>query len=198
MLMSSAALKRLSWEEYVEQERHAAEKSEFFDGEVFAMAGGSANHSLVTVNFCGEARSALKGSGCRVYGSDMRVLCPTGLGTYPDGSIVCGEPQFQGDRQETLLNPVVIAEVLSPTTEAYDRGRKFKHYQTLPSLKEYVLISQDQIGIDHFARQSQTGQWLLTTFNDRGGALVLPAVDISLSMAEIYAGVTFDESASDG
>lgn len=190
--MSSAALKRMSWEEYVEHERHADQKSEFFDGELFAMAGGSANHALVATNFCGEARSELKPKDCRVYGSDMRVLCPNGLGTYPDASIVCGEPQFQGDGQDTLLNPIVIVEVLSPTSEAYDRGKKFEHYQSLPSLQEYVLISQDHVRIDHFARQPQTGQWLLTTYDDPTGLLDLPAVGISLSIAEIYAKVTFE------
>jgi Uma2 family endonuclease len=193
--MSSAALQRLSWEEYVEHERHATQKSEFFDGELFAMAGGSANHSLVATNFTREAGNALKPRDCRVYGSDMRVLCPNGLGTYPDASIVCGEPQFQGDGQDTLLNPVVIAEVLSPTSEAYDRGKKFEHYRSLPSLQEYVLISQDHVRIDHFARQSRTGQWLLTTYDDSAGLLDLPGVDISLGIAEIYAKVTFEQTA---
>jgi Uma2 family endonuclease len=192
--MSSAALKRMSWEEYVEHERHAVEKSEFFDGEMFAMAGGSYNHSLVGTNFCGEARNALKGSGCRVHGSDMRVLCPTGLGTYPDASIVCGEPEFQGQKQETLLNPIVIVEVLSPTTEAYDRGRKFEHYQSIPSLKEYVIISQDHVRIEHFARRQATGQWLLTTMSDPAGSCELPTLGVALSIAEIYAGVTFEAS----
>lgn len=192
--MSSAALKRLSWEEYVEHERHATEKSEFFDGELFAMAGGSANHSLVATNFTREAGNALKPRDCRVHGSDMRVLCPNGLGTYPDASIVCGEPQYEGDDEITLLNPLVIIEVLSPTTEAYDRGKKFEHYQTLPSLQEYVLISQDHVRIEHFARRSQFGQWLLTTFSDPDAALQLPAVGISLSIAEIYAKVTFETS----
>ena len=196
--MSSAALKRMCWEEYVERERQATEKSEFFDGELFAMAGGSFNHSLVATNLTREAGNALKGSGCRVNGSDLRILCPSGLGTYPDASIVCGEPQFQGERQETLLNPIVIVEVLSPTTEGYDRGKKFEHYQSLPSLKEYVLISQDHVRVEHFARQEATGKWLLTTLGDIEGSLELPAIGISLSVAEIYAGVTFDETATDG
>ena len=195
--MSSAALKRLSWEEYVEHERHATGKSEFFDGELFAMAGGSANHSLVATNFCGEARNALKPRDCRVHGSDLRVRCPNGLGTYPDASIVCGEPQYEGDDENTLLNPLVIVEVLSPTTEAYDRGKKFEHYQTLPSLQEYVLISQDHVRIEHFARQSQFGQWLLTTYNDPDGRLELPAVGITLSIAELYAKVKFEEADAD-
>src|SRR5690606_18773767 len=168
------------------------EKSEFFDGELFAMAGGSYNHSLVGANFIREAGNALKGSGCRVHGSDMRILCPTGLGTYPDASIVCGEPAFQVQQQEALLNPVVIVEVLSPTTEAYDRGKKFEHYQSIPSLKEYVIVSQDHVRVEHFARQQATGQWLLTTMSDPAGLFELPALGVSLSIAEIYAGVTFE------
>ncbi|MGE0374674.1 MAG: Uma2 family endonuclease [Planctomycetaceae bacterium] len=195
--MSSAALKRISWEEYVELERRAIEKSQFFDGELFAMAGGTFNHSLVATNFTREAGNALKGSGCRVNSSDLRILCPSGLGTYPDASIVCGEPQFQGEKQETLLNPVAIVEVLSPTTEGFDRGKKFEHYQSLRSLQEYVLISQDHVWIDHFARQSQTRKWLLTTYSDLEGRLELPAVNISLSIAEIYAKVMFETAATD-
>ena len=127
----------------------------------------------------------------------MRILCSTGLGTYPDASIVCGEPEFQGQKQETLLNPVVIVEVLSPTTEACDRGRKFEHYQSIPSLKEYVIISQDHVRIEHFARQQATGQWLLTAMSDPAGSLELPALGASLSIAEIYAGVTFEAQNSE-
>jgi Uma2 family endonuclease len=197
MLMSTAALKRLSWEEYVERERRAVEKSEFYDGELFPMAGGMANHSLVATNFRSEAGIALKSRNCRIYGSDMRVLCPTGLGAYPDASIVCGEPEFQGDKQETLLNPLAIVEVLSSTTERFDRGKKFEHYQSLRSLQEYVLISQDHVWIDHFARQSQTGKWLLTTYSDPESKLELPAVNISVSIAEVYAKVMFETAATD-
>ncbi|MBX3437171.1 MAG: Uma2 family endonuclease [Planctomycetaceae bacterium] len=189
--MSSAALKRLSWEQYVEYERDAPEKSEFYDGELFAMAGGSANHCLVATNFTREAGNALKSRNCRVYGSDMRVLCPTGLGTYPDASIVCSEPHYRGDGQDTLVNPVVLVEVLSPTTEAYDRGKRFEHYQSLLSLQEYVLISQDHVRIEHFARQRASGQWLLMTFSDPDGQVELPVVGIALSVAEIYAKVAF-------
>jgi Uma2 family endonuclease len=194
--MSSVSFKSLSWKEYVEHERHAAEKSEFFDGELFAMTGGSANHSLIATNFTAEVGNALRQRDCRVYSGGLRILCLTGLGTYPDASIVCGEPQYR-DEQQTLLNPVVIVEVLSSTTEAYDRGKKFAQYQALPSLQGYVLISQDHVRIDHFARQSRAGQWLLTTFSDPDGTLILPAIEISLSMAEIYAKVTFEEPATD-
>lgn len=195
--MSSAALKRLSWDEYVEFERHADEKHEYFDGEIFAMVGGSAWHSLIGGNVIGECREALKPKDCQVYTSDMRVFCPSGLGTYPDCSIVCGPPEYLDDaRKDTLLNPIVIFEVLSPTTEAYDRGKKFAHYETLASLKEYVLLSQDQVRIEHFARQPRAGQWLRTLVDDVVGTLQLPSLDITLSVAGLYAKVTF-EPASD-
>jgi Uma2 family endonuclease len=195
--MSSAALKRLSWDEYVQFERHADEKHEYYDGEVFAMVGGSAWHSLIGGNVIRVVGNALEPKDCQVYTSDMRVLCPSGLGTYPDCSIVCGPPEYLDDaKQDTLLNPIVIFEVLSPTTEAYDRGKKFAHYETLSSLKEYVLLSQDQVRIEHFARRPQAGQWLRTVVNDANGTLELPALGISLSLAQLYAKVTFEAPAN--
>lgn len=136
--MPIAALERPWWEEGVEHERHAAGKSQFFEGEHLGMAGGSANHRLVATNLCGEAGNALKSRNGRVYGSDTRVHCPYGLGTDPDASIVFGEPQFQGEGQETRLNPVVIVEVVPPGTEGDDRGKKFEHDQSLHSLQDYV------------------------------------------------------------
>lgn len=121
----------------------------------------------------------------------MRVRIPTDLYTYPDVSIVCGSPRFEGDQEDILLNPLVLFEVLSPSTEAYDRGRTFIHYQTVPSLKEYVLVAQDRPRIDHFARQGD-GRWLLTVVES--GELVLPALGISLPLNEIYAKATFLET----
>jgi Uma2 family endonuclease len=196
--MSSAVLKRQSWDEYVQFERRADEKHEYFDGEVFAMAGGSANHSLVGGNVIRAAGNALASKDCQVFTSDMRVLCPSGLGTYPDCSIVCGPPKYLDQtKKDTLLNPIVIFEVLSPTTEAYDRGKKFAHYETLSSLKEYVLLSQDQVRIEHFARQPQAGQWLRTVVNDAAGMLELPVLGIALSVAQLFAKVTFEPQTDD-
>jgi Uma2 family endonuclease len=189
--MSTAAVKRYSVDEYLALERASRDiKHEFLDGEIFAMAGASEPHNLIAMNFASELRAALKSRDCRVYPSDMRVQCPTGLFTYPDVSVVCGPREFADDRNDTLLNPLVIIEVLSPTTADYDRGRKFKNYQTIGSLREYVLVEQDQPSIDHIARQSD-GRWLITSLTGLGAVLSLPALDISVPMGEIYAKIEF-------
>ncbi len=190
--MSTSALKRLSWDEYLEHERLATEKSQFFDGEMFAMSGGSLNHSLIGSNLVREVGNALKPRERQAHGSDMRVVCPSGLGTYPDSLIVCGQPEFYDQRVDTLTNPTIIFEVLSPTTELFDRGGKFLSYQSLPSLREYVLVAQDRMRIEHFSRQPKLGQWLLTVIEDSDAELLLPTIDIRLSLNEIYAKVTFD------
>lgn len=124
----------------------------------------------------------------------MRILCPSGLGTYPDCLIVCSQPEFVDSHKDTLTNPTVIFEVLSPSTESFDRGGKFGNYQSLPSLKEYVLVSQDRLRIEHFVRQPQADQWLLTVIEGIDADLVLPSIEIRLSLAEIYAKVSFEES----
>lgn len=189
--MATGALKRYTAEEYLALERAAETKSEFFDGEIFAMAGASARHNLIVANLIREAGNALKGRSCDVYASDMRVCSPSGLWTYPDVTIVCGKPIFDDDELDILLNPTVLFEVLSRSTEAYDRGRKFRHYGTLESLREYVLVSQEQRWIEHFARQPD-GRWLLTSVSE--GRVELPALDISLAVDEIYDRVTFDDA----
>jgi Uma2 family endonuclease len=189
--MSTAAVKRYSVDEYLALERASRDvKHEFFDGEIFAMAGASSPQNLIALNIASELRSALKTRDCLVHPSDMRVQCPTGLYTYPDVSVVCGKPQFADDRNDTLLNPLVIIEVLSPTTADYDRGGKFKNYQTIGSLREYALVEQDQPSIDHIARQND-GRWLITSLTGLDGGLSLPSLDLSVPMAEIYAKVDF-------
>lgn len=187
--MSTSAVKRYTVEEYLALERASETKHEYFDGEIFDMAGASRAHNRIAANLVQQLSNALDDSPCEVYPSDMRVKLPTGLYTYPDVSIVCSEPQFEGDRQDVLLNPMVIVEVLSPSTEAYDRGRKFRNYQTIESLREYVLVSQDRMQVEHFARRPGSDQWLLTTVDDPTGTITLPAIDCALSMAEIYAKV---------
>lgn len=187
----STALKRLSVTDYLTFERASDTKHEFFDGEVFAMAGASEPHNLIAGNLIGELRNALRQSPCRVYPSDMRVVLPTGLRTYPDVVVVCDKPQFEDDRHDTLLNPLVIFEVLSPSTELYDRTRKFAHYRTCPSLREYVLVSQDQSLVEHFARQPETGQWLLTAHDSLDADLELPALQIRIPLREVFAKVEF-------
>lgn len=191
--MSTAAVKRLSVDEYLAFERASEVKHEYYDGEMFAMAGAKEAHNLIVANLIGELQNALKSRGCRVYPSDMRFLCPTGLWTYPDISVVCTQPEFEDANRETLLNPLSIIEVLSPTTEAYNRGRKFRHYQTIDSLQEYVLVAQERPQIDHFIRQPKSGQWLFTTVDDLGAAVALSAIECTIPLAEVYANVQFED-----
>jgi Uma2 family endonuclease len=189
--MSAGALKRMSWEEYLAQERQAETKSEYFDGELFAMAGGTRRHSVLATNVARHLGNALEGHPCETYNSDMRVRCPNGLGTYPDVSVAC-DPLFEDDREDTLLNPVVIVEVLSPSTEGWDRGGKFKAYRGLSSLREYLLISQDERLIEHYVRQSQFDQWLLTTCTEPGSHVELPTLNLRLTIDDVYARVDFE------
>jgi Uma2 family endonuclease len=186
--MNSAALRRLSVDDYLAIERSAEMKSEFYDGEMFAMAGGSKNHNIIAVNLIGELRAALKGRPCQVFGSDMRVKVPSGLYTYPDVGIVCGGTQMEGKSEDTLLNPVVLIEVLSDSTEDYDRGRKAKHYWSIPSLKEYILVSQNAAQIDRVVRET-ADRWTTTNLASLNGALSLAALNVSIPLAEIYANV---------
>lgn len=193
-MIMSTALKRISVQEYLKREREAAFKSEYFQGEVFAMAGGSPKHSLIGANFVGEARQALKGRPCAVFNSDLRVrVQPTGLYTYPDASIVCGDLEFDDDQQDTIVNPTVVAEVLSDSTEKYDRGRKADHYRQVASLQELVLISQDYPHVECFTRQAD-GNWLFQEEKELAASFNLPSLGISLALAEIYRNVQFDEA----
>ena len=184
--MSLQAQKRYTPEEYLALERQAQCKSEYYAGEVFAMAGASRWHNLIVANVIGELRSQLKGRPCTTYPSDMRVkISPTGLYTYPDVIVVCGEAQFEDTQQDTLLNPTLIVEVLSESTEAYDRGGKFAHYRKLASLMEYVLIAQTKSHIEHYVRQPDN-RWLLEEAESLHGTVHFPAIDCHLSLAEVY------------
>src|SRR5258707_8863935 len=147
-------ISRLSEAECLRLEREAEARSEYFDGEVFALAGGTRSHSLIQTNLIGELRSRLKSTDCVVYNTDLRVKVEaTGLLTYPDVSVVCGEQRFLDEEEDTLLNPVVVVEVLSDSTEAYDRGKKFEHYRQIPSCRGYLLVSQKEPRIEQFIRQ---------------------------------------------
>ena len=193
--MSSAAIQRYSPTDYLALERAGEFKHEFFDGEMFLMAGGTIEHSQVAANVIRALGNALADTGCRVLTSDMKIKLPTGLYTYPDASVVCDQPQYEDDHKDVLLNPLLIVEVLSPSTEAYDRGQKFRHYQTCPSLREYVLIAQDRSAVDHYLRQP-SGQWLLTTFESLDATMPLPSLGVGLRLREIYAKVEFPAEAS--
>jgi len=173
-------------EEYLALEREAATKSEFVNGEIFAMAGASCVHMTIAFNVAGELHRQLKGRPCTAYISDMRVkVSPTGMYTYPDMVVVCGREQLEEGEVDTLLNPTVIIEVLSPSTEGYDRGAKFAHYRRLESLQEYLLVAQDAVHLEHYVRQAD-GRWLLSEANRLGDEIYLPAIDCRLSLAEVY------------
>jgi Uma2 family endonuclease len=189
--MSALAKPRLTPEEYLARERKAEFKSEYFAGETFAMAGTSMKHSLIVANVVGELRPQLKRRPCHVYPTDMRVkVSPTGLYTYPDVTVVCGKPQFEDEKEDIVLNPTVVFEVLSESTEDYDRGRKFVHYRTIESLREYVLIAQDECRVERFERQPDSS-WLLSVTDRMEDTLRLPAIGCELPLAEIYHKVEF-------
>ena len=184
-------VQRLTAKEYLALERAAEFKSEFYDGEMYAMAGGSEAHSLIASNLLVALRRLLNGRPCVTFNSDLRVkVLESGLFTYPDLSVVCGERQFLDDSRDTLLNPGMIAEVLSPSTEAYDRGAKFSLYKEVASLTEYLLVSQSEPAVDLFIRHSSS-EWRVRSAKGLDSALELPELGVTLSLREIYADVTF-------
>jgi Uma2 family endonuclease len=189
--MSSAAFKtRCTPEQYLALERKAPEKHEYYDGEIFAMAGASREHNLIVGNLHGELRAQLLDRPCEAYMSDMRLLVSaTGLYTYPDVTAVSGEPQFEDIEVDTLLNPNVIVEVLSPSTEAHDRGRKFAHYRRLESLREYVMVAQDQVHVERYTRQGN--EWLLTELSRLEDTLRLESIGCTVALHRLYAKVQF-------
>ena len=179
-------------EEYLARERKALDKSEYRDGQIYTMPGANRKHNLITGNTLAELNVQLRNRVCEVYPSDMRVkVSPTGTYTYPDVVVVCEEPQFEDTHFDTLLNPTVLIEVLSPSTAAYDRGEKFASYQKLDSLCEYVLISQDRVRVEYYLRQKQT--WDLTEFHSLSDIFRLVSIACELSLQAIYAKVQFSE-----
>lgn len=185
----------LTPQKYLEMERAADFKSEYYAGEVFALAGASPRHVMIVTNTAGTFLNRLRSRPCYTYSSDLRLLVsPTGLYTYPDVIVVCGRPQLEDHHDDTLLNPSVIVEVLSPSTEAYDRGAKFSQYRRLESLTDYLLISQDRALVEHYERQpdenSPAGEpgtrWLLTAYQGLDNTVIIPSIDVELPLKEIY------------
>jgi Uma2 family endonuclease len=187
--MSVAPKRKFTAAEYLAIERQAEYRSEFLDGEMFAMAGASREHNILKDNLIVEVGIQLKGGPCRTLSTDQRVkIDRTGMYTYPDIVIVCGKPEYDPADRDTLTNPQVLFEILSPTTEASDRGRKFRHYQQLPSLREYILVSQDRMQVERFVRQPDD-TWVLTVFADPDGEFSLASAPVRFPLAAIYAGV---------
>jgi Uma2 family endonuclease len=188
--MSSQRKTHLSSEEYLALERKAETRSEYLDGDMVAMSGGSREHNLIVTNFIRELSAQLKGRPCEVFSNDMRVkVSPTGLYTYPDVVVVCGEPQFEDANVDTLMNPTVLVEVLSDSTESYDRGVKFGHYRKVESLIEYLLVAQHEYRIEQYVRQPE-GPWVRSDVRGLTSTLNLPSIQCAIPMAEIYDRVT--------
>ena len=179
-------------QEYLAMEREATYKSEYVDGEIFAMAGASPQHSLITTNVIREISTQLLDKPCQIYSSDMRIdLRENGMYSYPDAVVVCGEPVFSDEFNDNLTNPVLIVEVLSKSTEGYDRGEKFIRYRKLATFQEYVLISQYGYHIEHYFRQPNK-IWALSEYTDLDAMISLPTIECSLILANVYNKVKFD------
>ena len=178
--------------EYLASERAAQMRHEFHDGRVYAMAGATEAHVLIAANMTGELRSALRDRPCRVYSSDMKVKIESaGLYTYPDVTVACGDRRFVDERKDTLLNPAVVIEVLSESTESYDRGQKFEWYRTVPSITDVLLVSQDRPIVEQYTRQAD-GTWVLHELRI-ADTLVIASLDCRVPVAEVYLKV-FPES----
>ena len=189
--MSAHAHPRLTPEQYLEIERSADFKSEYYDGRMYAMSGGSFRHGLIIGNLTREVSLALRKKPCSAIPNDLRVaVSPQGLFTYPDVVVVCGEPRFAGDQRDTLVNPTVVLEVLSPSTEGYDRGFKSEQYRSIESLQEYGLISQVKPHIEVFRRQPH-GQWLLSDFGGLEAVCRLESIGCEIALCDIYEKVDF-------
>ncbi|MCB1189732.1 MAG: Uma2 family endonuclease [Leptospiraceae bacterium] len=179
--------------EYLDLEENSETKNEYFNGQIYAMAGASVKHITIASNLIMSLGFQLRKKNCVVFGSDMRVkISDTGLYTYPDISIACEDRKLTGDKTNTLLNPVVIVEVLSDSTERYDRGEKFAHYRQLSSLQEYVLVSQNSKKIEKFSRNS-AGKWELTETTVEVPEIDLPMINCKLSIEEVYDKVDMDK-----
>jgi len=175
----------ISFTEYVAREQESETKHEHVQGKIYAMAGGSPEHSLIAMNIGAELRAALRGKACRAYSSDLRIRIPaTGLATYPDVTIICGTLMHDPEDRNTAINPSVIVEVLSPSTAGYDMGLKFEHYRQLPTLREYLLVLQDKPHVMHYAR-NEDGSWTLRDVRPPNDVKIA-TLGAKLSLREIY------------
>jgi|SRR5215210_123637 len=178
----------LTEKEYLAIERQAESRSEFYGGEMFAMAGASRRHNRIVTNLVTALDNQLRERPCNVYSNDMRVKIPnTGLFTYPDLVVTCGQEEFADDQQDILLSPLVILEVLSDSTEAYDRGKKFEHYQNIGSLSTYVLVTQGAPRIERYVRQESGRTWIYTEAHEIDAVVGIEAIGCDLRLEDVYA-----------
>lgn len=182
---------RVTPEEYLALDRRAAFKSEYVDGEIVAMAGASREHNLIALNIAASLHLQLKGRPCETYMADMRLgVDLVHTYAYPDVAVVCGEPEFLDDSHfDVLLNPTVVVEVLSPATEAYDRGRKFARYRRLGTLADYVLVAQERMQVEHYTRAGM--RWSLIEHDAPDAVVDLPAIGCRLTLTEVYGRIGF-------
>jgi Uma2 family endonuclease len=189
--MAAQQTPRLTPEEYLVIERAAAFRSEYYDGQMFAMSGGTFPHVLTISNLSYSIRNALIGRGCHVLSSDLRVRASGRAYCYPDVAVVCETPRFADDQKDTLLNPIVLVEVLSKSTEAYDRGFKFLQYRQIESLQEYVLVWQSEPRIEVYQR-APAAEWILREFAGMEAVCRLASVGCDVPLAAVYDGVPFE------
>jgi Uma2 family endonuclease len=184
--MSSLPSYHLSPEEYLIIERKAKHKSEYVDGVMYAMAGGSERHNLIAANLIISIGVQLRDRPCRVYPSDLKVRVPNSKRYfYPDVSVVCGEIEFADDARDVILNPILVVEVLSESTAAYDRGKKFLSYQQIDSLQEYLLVSQDEVIVEHYVRQNNDA-WIYTKAIFLEETITLPSIECEVALRDVY------------
>lgn len=188
--MASHPVTKLTEQEYLALERAAEFKSEFFRGEMFAMSGASLQHLRLQQNLARELGNALSGGRCEAFGSDLRVRVSSDMYTYPDVTVVCGEPSLADGHKDVLLNPLVIFEILSPSTESYDRGIKLQLYRTIASLQDYILVSQNEVRVGQYTRQ-ENNLWILRDYTTLDEELSIPSIGVSLPMRAIYNRVEF-------
>ncbi len=183
-----------SLEDYFALEARGEGKHEYYRGEIFAMTGGTARHSQIAVNVTSSLTNQLRGKSCVVYNSDLRVkIEASSLYTYPDALVICGPAQYDGKREDIVLNPTLIVEVLSSSTEQYDRGKKFQHYRKIPSLQAYLLITQEAMLVELYTRWSET-EWRLSDYSAPDAEIPLPAIDAVVQLADIYEKVQFEDA----
>lgn len=193
--MQKTALKYITPEEYLAMEEAAEIKHEYFQGEIFAMAGASIAHNRIVKNFINRFELGLSGKNCEAFMDNMRLwIEENGLFTYPDLMVICGEAAFYPDRDDTVTNPIVIVEVLSDSTKNYDRGEKFRFYRSIQTLQEYILIDQYSVHVEQYYLEAPN-KWVLVEYNQLNDALKFAKIDFEISLQDIYRRVTFADDA---
>jgi Uma2 family endonuclease len=180
-------------EEYLSLEEKAEFKSEYHDGEIVTMTGGTTNHNKITLNICRRLPLTIKGQNYEIFMNDVRLWTARYRRyVYPDVIVIQGEPVYEGSGTTTVTNPLLIVEVLSNSTRSYDRGDKFQYYRSIPEFREYIMVDQYQFYIEQFAKNS-AGKWVLTEYESADAVLALESIDFQISLTDIYERVNFEK-----